>query len=482
MAPKMRTIRTIPPERTAMAEQPAAERAHNFKEVACGYTLADALRESERCLLCPDEPCIRGCPVGIDIPGFIEKIGEKDIRGAFDVLSDTTLLPAICGRVCPQEDQCEKGCTLGVRFEPVAIGRLERFVADYAAAHDLVDGGGRVPPSGRGVAVVGSGPAGLTVAADLAKRGHRVTIFEALHKAGGVLMYGIPEFRLPKQIVEREIESLKGLGVEIRTNHVIGRTFTIDELFNELGFDAVFIGTGAGLPHFPKIPGINLIGVYSANEYLTRSNLMKAYRFPEHDTPIVRGRQVAVVGGGNTAMDSVRTALRLGAERAYLVYRRSRDEMPARAEEIEHAEEEGVEIVRLAAPAALLGDEQSRVRAMRCVRMALGEPDGSGRRSPVPIAGSEFDLEVDTVVFAVGQGANPLIRSTTPDLPVTKWGYIVADPETGATQKAGVFAGGDIVTGGATVISAMGAGRRAARAIDAYLDTLPVRTPAAPHS
>jgi glutamate synthase (NADPH/NADH) small chain len=321
------------------------------------------------------------------------------------------------------------------------------------------------------VAVVGSGPAGLTVAADLAKMGHAVTIFEALHKTGGVLIYGIPEFRLPKSIVEREVNALRNLGVEIKTNHVIGRSFTVDELLDELGYEAVFIGTGAGLPHFPKIPGVNLIGVFSANEYLTRSNLMKAYKFPETDTPVIRGRNVAVIGGGNTAMDSVRTALRLGAEHAYLVYRRSKTEMPARHEEIEHAEEEGVEIIMLAAPTEILGNASSRVRAMRCIRMDLGEPDASGRRSPVPKPGSEFDLEVDTVVFAVGQGANPLIRSTTPDLPVNKWGNIIADPATGATSKKGVFAGGDIVTGGATVISAMGAWRQAARAIDKYLRT-----------
>jgi glutamate synthase (NADPH/NADH) small chain len=395
-------------------------------------------------------------------------------------VSDKNVLPAVCGRVCPQEDQCEKRCTLGVRFEPVAIGRLERFVADFAAAVEASTWVALepsdvepIPPksTGRTVAIVGSGPAGLTVAADLAKRGHQVTIFEALHEAGGVLMYGIPEFRLPKAIVRKEIDHLRGLGVDIRTNHIIGRTFTIDDLFDELGFDAVFVGTGAGLPHFPAIPGVNLIGVYSANEYLTRSNLMKAYRFPEYDTPIVRGRRVAVVGGGNTAMDAVRTALRLGAEQAHLVYRRSRDEMPARHEEVEHAEEEGVDIMLLSAPVAILGDDRSRVRAMRCVRMALGAPDASGRRTPVPIEGSDFDLEVDLVVFAVGQGANPLIRSTTPDLPVSTRGYIVADPATGATNKPGVFAGGDIVTGGATVISAMGAGRRAARAIDAYLKT-----------
>jgi len=446
-----------------------AVRRGTFDEVALGYTADDAVREAERCIECKNQPCIAGCPVDIDIRTFVTQVAARDFEAAFHTLFDKNVLPAICGRVCPQEDQCEKVCTLGVRFEPVAIGRLERFVADYAASMHWSDRAALPAPSGHRVAVVGSGPAGLTVAADLARMGHAVTIFEALHKPGGVLMYGIPEFRLPKTIVEREIAALEALGVEIRPNHVIGRTFTVDELFTELGCEAVFIGTGAGLPYFPDIPGTNLIGVYSANEYLTRSNLMKAYRFPETDTPIVRGRNVGVIGAGNTAMDAVRTALRLGAEHAYLVYRRSRNEMPARAEEIDHAEEEGVEIMLLAAPTAVLGDDRSRVRALRCVRMALGDPDASGRRSPIPIEGSEFDLEVDTVVFAVGQGANPLIRSTTPDLRVNRRGYIEADEATGATCKHGVFAGGDIVTGGATVISAMGAGRRAARAIDEYL-------------
>jgi glutamate synthase (NADPH) small chain len=461
--------------KTPMPTVDPAVRRRSFDEVTSGYSIEMARQEAERCIQCRNQPCVDGCPVEIDIPSFVRKVAENDFAGAYETLNDKNLLPAICGRVCPQEDQCEKHCTLGVRFEPVAIGRLERFVADYAAAMHAVshdNGRARPEPTGRKVAVVGSGPAGLTVAADLAKRGHSVTVFEALHKAGGVLIYGIPEFRLPKTIVEREIAKLTAFGVEIKTNHIIGRTFTVDELFRELGFDAMFIATGAGLPHFPTIPGVNFIGVYSANEYLTRSNLMKAYRFPDHDTPIVRGRGVAVVGGGNTAMDSVRTALRLGAEHAYLVYRRSRDEMPARAEEVEHAEEEGVDLLLLAAPVALVGDDRSRVRAMRCVRMELGAPDASGRRSPVPITGSEFEIDVDTVVFAVGAGANPLIRSTTPDLPVKKGGYIIADPDTGATSKAGVFAGGDIVTGGATVISAMGAGRRAARAIDAYLTHL----------
>jgi len=456
--------------KTAMPAVDPAVRRHSFGEVTTGYSVALARQEANRCIQCKNVPCVEGCPVEIDIPTFVGQVAEGDFAGAFHTLSSKNLLPSVCGRVCPQEDQCEKRCTLGVRFEPVAIGRLERFVADYAALMQLTDGAEPLPPTGHTVAVVGSGPSGLTVAADLAKLGHSVTIFEALHKPGGVLMYGIPEFRLPKTIVEREIDKLTTLGVEIKTNHVIGRTFTVDELFGELGFEALFIGTGAGLPHFPSIPGVNLVGVYSANEYLTRSNLMKAYRFPEYDTPIVRGRNVAVIGGGNTAMDSVRTALRLGAEHAYLIYRRSRDEMPARAEEAEHAEEEGVELMLLAAPVELLGDERARVRAIRCVRMELGAPDSSGRRSPIPIAGSEFDVDVDMVVFAVGAGANPLIRSTTPDLPVTRWGYIIADQETGATQKPGVFAGGDIVTGGATVISAMGAGRRAARAIHAFLE------------
>jgi glutamate synthase (NADPH/NADH) small chain len=459
--------------RTPMPAADPEVRRRSFDEVTTGYTIELARQEAARCIECRNRPCVDGCPVEIDIPAFVRQVADGEFASAFHTISDRNLLPAVCGRVCPQEEQCEARCTLGVRFEPVAIGRLERFVADYAALMQLTDHATPVAATGRTVAVVGSGPSGLTVAADLAKLGHSVTIFEALHKPGGVLIYGIPEFRLPKAIVEREIDKLTALGVRIATNQVVGRTFTIDELLGEMGFDALFIGTGAGLPHFPGIPGVNLIGVYSANEYLTRSNLMKAYRFPEHDTPIVRGRNVAVIGGGNTAMDSVRTALRLGAEHAYLIYRRSRGEMPARAEEIEHAEEEGVEVVLLAAPVALVGDERLRVQIARCIRMALGDPDASGRRRPEPIPGSEFDIPVDTVVFAVGQGANPLIRSTTPDLPVTKRGYIVADANTGATEKPGVFAGGDIVTGGATVISAMGAGRRAARAIDAYLRRAP---------
>ena len=455
--------------RTPMPCLDARARRSSFAEVATGYTLAMAVEEASRCIECRNRPCVAGCPVEIDIPAFVAQLARSDVAGAYRTLTDRNVLPAICGRVCPQEDQCEARCTLGVRFQPVSIGRLERFVADYAAEHPGVDQPVPMPrASGRRVAVVGSGPAGLTVASDLAQRGHTVTIFEALHKPGGVLIYGIPEFRLPKAIVEREIETLVRRGVEIRTNHIIGRTFTVDELLTDCGYDAVFIATGAGLPHFPDIPGVNFIGVYSANEYLTRANLMKAYLFPSYGTPPVGGLAVAVVGGGNTAIDAVRMALRLGARRAYLVYRRSRDEMPARREELDHAEEEGVELVLLTSPAAILDDGHSRVRAMQCVRMSLGEPDASGRRSPAPVAGSAFDLEVDTVVFAVGQSANPLIQSTTPDLDVTSRGTLAAD-ENGVTSKAGVFAGGDIVSGGATVISAMGAGRRAARAIDRYL-------------
>jgi glutamate synthase (NADPH/NADH) small chain len=457
-------------EKTPMPCLDPQQRRSSFDEVAAGYTIAMAVQEANRCIECRNRPCVAGCPVEIDIPTFVAQLARSDVEGAFQTLTDKNVLPAICGRVCPQEEQCEAKCTIGIRFEPVSIGRLERFVADHAAAQGFEPARSTPAPSGKRVAIIGSGPAGLTAASDLSQMGHAVTIFEALHKPGGVLIYGIPEFRLPKSIVEREIAALTERGVEIRTNHVIGRTYTVDELLTELGYDAVFIGTGAGLPHFPRIPGINLVGVYSANEYLTRANLMKAYLFPRFATPAIRGREVAVIGGGNTAMDAVRMALRLGAARAYLVYRRSRDEMPARREELEHAVEEGVELVLLTAPVAVLDDGNARVRALRCTRMMLGEPDSSGRRSPVAIPGEEFDIRVDTVVFAVGQGANPLIQSSTPDLAVTKRGTLVAD-ENGATPKPGVFAGGDIVSGGATVISAMGAGRRAARAIDRYLNT-----------
>jgi glutamate synthase (NADPH/NADH) small chain len=456
--------------KTPMPLREATARAASFDEVALGYTIEMAIAEADRCIECKNEPCVSGCPVEIDIPKFVREVAAGDMRAAWITLSGKNLLPAICGRVCPQEEQCEQKCTLGCKFEPVAIGRLERFVADHAAEQGWAVEDAVAEPSGCKVAIVGSGPAGLTAAADLARRGHGVTVFEALHKPGGVLVYGIPEFRLPKAIVAREVATLERMGVEIKTSHIIGRTFTVDELFDELGYDAVFVATGAGLPYFPDIPGVNLVGVYSANEYLTRSNLMKAYKFPESGTPVLRAKHVAVVGGGNTAMDAVRTAKRLGAEHAYLVYRRTRTEMPARHEEVEHAAEEGIEFLMLAAPTAITGNERGRVTSMRCQRMQLGEPDSSGRRSPVPIPGDEFDLDVDAIVFAVGQGANPLIRDTTPDLHVNKRGNIIADPKTGATEKPGVFAGGDIVTGGATVISAMGAGRRAARAIHEYLE------------
>jgi glutamate synthase (NADPH) small chain len=454
---------------TPMPARDPEARTASFDEVALGYTMELALQEAARCIECRHRPCVEGCPVGVDIPGFVSAVAGGDMPGAWSLLTAQNLLPGICGRVCPQEEQCEQLCALAKKFESVAIGRLERFVADYAAAQGFTLAAGDAEPTGRRVAIVGSGPAGLSAAADLARCGHAVTIFEALHQAGGVLVYGIPEFRLPKHIVAREVEALARLGVEIRTNYVIGRTLTIDDLFVREGFDAVFIASGAGLPYFPRIPGVNLVGVYSANEYLTRSNLMKAYRFPDADTPMIRAPRVAVIGGGNTAMDAVRTAKRVGADRAWLIYRRSREEMPARREEIAHAEEEGIEFLLLAAPVEILGDARSRVRGLRCQRMELGPADASGRRSPQPVPGAFFELDAEVVVFAIGQGANPLIRSTTPDLHTNKWGYIVADAETGATEKPGVFAGGDVVTGGATVISAMGAGRRAAAAIDRYL-------------
>lgn len=454
--------------RQKMPEQDPKIRAKNFDEVPFGYTPELALLEASRCLQCKKPSCIEGCPVSIDIPGFISLILKEDFLGAARKIKEMNSLPAVCGRVCPQEDQCEKQCILGKKGEPVAIGRLERFAADF----ERTQGDFIIPPldrsTGKKVAVVGSGPAGLTLAGDLIKKGHQVIIFEALHKAGGVLVYGIPEFRLPKAIVQAEVEYLQKLGVEIRTNMVIGKIYTVDELLAN-GYDAIFLGTGAGLPTFMNIPGENLNGVYSANEYLTRSNLMKAYLFPKYDTPIARGKKVAVLGGGNVAMDAARTALRLGAEDVYIVYRRSKKELPARIEEVHHAEEEGVQFYFLTLPVEILGNEDGWVCGMRCQRMELGEPDESGRRRPIPIPGSEFALEVDMVIVAIGTGANPLIPSTTPDLKTNKWGYIIADPETGATSKKGVYAGGDIVTGSATVILAMGAGRKAAQAIHKYL-------------
>jgi glutamate synthase (NADPH/NADH) small chain len=454
--------------RQPMPEQDPKVRARNFDEVPLGYTPNMAKIEALRCIQCKNRPCMEGCPVEIDIPGFIALIAEGDFLGAIRKIKETNALPAVCGRVCPQETQCEELCVRGKKGEPVAIGRLERFVADSERAAGSVAIPEIAKPSGKRIAIVGSGPAGLTVAGDLIKLGHEVTIFEALHIPGGVLVYGIPEFRLPKAIVAAEIDYLKRLGVKVQSSHVIGRIASVDELLSE-GFDAVFLGLGAGLPTFMNIPGENYNGVYSANEYLTRSNLMKAYLFPEYDTPIVKGKNVAVIGGGNVAVDAARTAMRLGADNVYLVYRRSRVEMPARDEEIHHAEEEGIQFHLLTAPLKYIGNEKGWVTGMECQRMELGEPDSSGRRRPIPIPGSEFIKEVDTVVVAIGTGANPLVQSTTPGLETNKWGYIIVDEETGQTTKKGVYAGGDIVTGAATVILAMGAGRKAARAMHEYV-------------
>jgi len=449
-----------------MREQPPEERIHNFAEVPFGYTEDEAVLEAERCLQCPNAPCIEGCPVGINIPLFIEHVKNRRFAEAIATIMEANSLPAVCGRVCPQESQCQGVCTLGKRFEPVAIGRLERFCADWAAENAPVRV--EVPrETGKRVAVIGSGPAGLTAAGELRKLGHAVTVFEVLHAPGGVLMYGIPEFRLPKEIVKREIDSLCSIGVEILVNRVVGRLVTVDQLLAD-GYDAVFIGTGAGLPRFLGVPGENLNGVYSANEFLTRTNLMRAYLFPEYDTPIKVGRRVVTVGGGNVAMDSSRTALRLGAEESIILYRRGEVELPAREEEVHHAKEEGVRFELLTSPVEFIG-ESGMLRAVRCIRMELGEPDESGRRRPVPIPDSEFEIEADTAVIAIGNQPHPLIPQTTAGLEVSRRGNIVADPRTGETSKPGVFAGGDIVTGAATVIEAMGAGKRAAAAIDAYL-------------
>lgn len=455
-----------------MPVQAPAVRAHNFTEVALGYDEETAVAEAARCLHCKVPQCRKGCPVAVDIPAFIGKIKERDFTGALLKIKETNALPAVCGRVCPQENQCEKHCILAKKGEAVAIGRLERFVADTYMAKALPIKPVEYDEKALKVAVIGSGPSGLSCAGDLAKRGYKVTVFEALHKAGGVLSYGIPEFRLPKdKVVAREIAAIEKLGVKFELDAVAGRLFTVDELLTDEGFAAVFIGTGAGLPRFQGIPGESLNGVYSANEFLTRCNLMKAYKFPEYATPIKVGKSVAVIGGGNVAMDAARTALRLGAEKVAIVYRRSEAELPARSEEVEHAKEEGIEFKLLNNPVAITGDEAGWVKSMRCVKMELGEPDASGRRRPVPIAGSEFDMPVDTVIVAIGTGPNPIMAHTTPDLELTKRGNIAADEETGATSKAGVFAGGDIVTGAATVILAMGAGRKAAKAIDEYLQS-----------
>jgi len=454
--------------RVPMPKQEPEARAQNYDEVARGYTEEDAQAEASRCIRCKKRPCVGGCPVGVYIPEFITALQEGDMAEAVRALKANNALPGICGRVCPQETQCEEVCTLAKKGAPVAIGRLERYVADWELNHqnDLIP---TVPPAtGKRVAVVGSGPAGLTVAADLAKLGHQVTMFESLHVAGGVLMYGIPEFRLPKRIVQTEADYVRSLGVEIKLDSVIGKTFTVDKLLTD-GYDAVFLGTGAGLPMFLNIPGEQLNGVYSANEFLTRINLMKAYLFPEYDTPIKIGRKVAVIGGGNVAMDAARCALRLGAAETHIIYRRSRSELPARLEEVENAEEEGVIFKLLTGPLRFLGNDRGWVTGMECIEMELGEPDDSGRRRPIPKAGSEFTLDVDTVVVALGTSPNPLVPATTAGLKTTKRGTVVVDEETGETTKPGVWAGGDVVTGAATVISAMGAGKRAAASIDAHL-------------
>ena len=465
------------PKRHPMPTQDPAQRARNFSEVALGYDADTAVAEALRCLGCKNRPCVSGCPVNVRIPEFIDKIKECDFEGAYEIISSSSSLPAVCGRVCPQETQCEAKCVRGIKGESVGIGRLERFVADWHNAHDTAP---KARPSSNGhkVAIIGSGPSGLTCAGDLAKCGFEVTVFEALHTAGGVLVYGIPEFRLPKEIVKKEVDNLKALGVKIETNMIIGKTLTVDELF-EMGYEAVYIASGAGLPNFMGIPGESYNGVYSANEFLTRSNLMKAYK-DEPMTPIMKGGKVAVVGGGNVAMDAARTALRLGAEKVYIVYRRSLDELPARREEVEHAEEEGIVFMLLTNPTEILGynnpDDRRDPRngfvvGMKCVKMELGEPDERGRRRPVEVKGSEFTIDVDTVVMSIGTSPNPLIKSTTKGLEVNSRGGIVVEDETGKTSKEAVYAGGDAVTGAATVISAMGAGKAAAAAINNYINS-----------
>ena len=467
----------VSPVKTPMREQPASERVRNNDEVPFGYSPEEAMLEAERCLMCKKPKCIAGCPVEIDIPGFIQFIADHKFREGINLLKEKNILPAVCGRVCPQEEQCEKECVVGVKNEPVAIGRLERFLADWEAEQGEAELPPKTKSTKKKIVIVGAGPAGITAAADLVRMGHKVDMFEALHEPGGVLVYGIPEFRLPKQIVFREIHYLERLGVRIFMDHVIGKIKSIDELLQE--YDAVFLGTGAGLPWFLNVPGENLNGVYSANEYLTRANLMKAYLFPKYKTPIVRGKRVATVGGGNVAMDCARTALRLGAEKSFIIYRRSRTEMPARDEEIHHAEQEGVIFQNLSNPAAFHGNENNWVKEAECIKMKLGEPDDSGRRRPVPIPDANFMVPVDVVVIAIGNSPNPLIPSTTPDIEVGKWGNIVTDPETGKTSKPGVFAGGDVATGAATVILAMGAGKVAARNIHEYVMNGPDKKTAA---
>ncbi|MDO4553940.1 MAG: NADPH-dependent glutamate synthase [Lachnospiraceae bacterium] len=453
-----------------MPEQEPDVRNKNFKEVALGYTKEMAMEEATRCLNCKNKPCVNGCPVNVPIPAFIEKVAAGDFEGAYEVITSENALPAICGRVCPQENQCEGKCVRGIKGEPVAIGRMERFVADYHMAN-AKEKPVAIEKNGKKIAVVGSGPAGITCAGELIKKGYDVTVFEALHKPGGVLSYGIPEFRLPKALVAKEIESVEKLGVDIETNVIVGRSITIDELMEE-GYEAVFVGSGAGLPRFLNIPGENLLGVYSANEFLTRVNLMKGYEFPKMPTPVKIGKRVAVVGAGNVAMDAARTAKRLGAEEVYIVYRRSEEEAPARLEELHHAKEEGIIFRFLNNPAQIIGDENGWVKGMEVVKQELGEADASGRRSPKPIEGSNYIIDLDTVVIAIGQSPNPLIRQTTPGLDTQKWGGIIVEEETMATSKEGVYAGGDTVTGAATVILAMGAGKKAAQAIDRKLSII----------
>ncbi len=454
--------------RQVMPEQEAAVRAKNFEEVPMGQSLETAIIEASRCIQCKKPACVEGCPVGVDIPGFIKLIQEERMSDAISKIWEKNSLPAVCGRVCPQEIQCEGNCIIGKKGEPVAIGNLERFVADYERKKKSADKPKKAAATGKKVAVVGSGPSGLTVASDLILKGHEVTIFEAFHKPGGVLVYGIPEFRLPKEIVFSEVAGLEEIGVNVMCNAVIGRSMTLEELFAD-GFDAIYLGVGAGLPTFLNIPGENLTGVFSANEYLTRSNLMKAYLFPEYDTPVIKGKNVITLGAGNVAMDSARTALRLGAKTSRIVYRRTMDEVPARGAEVHHAEEEGVKFFFLTSPVKFSGDENGRLTTMTGLKMKLGEPDASGRRRPLPIEGSEFDLECDLAIIAVGAGANPLLTKSTEGLELNKWGYIVADEKNGKTSKKAVWAGGDIVTGSATVILAMGAGRQAADSIHEYL-------------
>ncbi len=454
------------PPRQKMPERPVEERIKTFEEVALGYTEEQAVLEAQRCLQCPRPMCVEGCPVRVPIPQFIALVREKKFIEAARKIKEANVFPAICGRVCPQENQCEGSCVLGKRYEPVAIGRLERFVADYERAQNAVEIPPTPEPTGKKVAIVGSGPSGLACAGELAKKGHKVTVYEAFHKPGGVLVYGIPEFRLPKSIVEAEVEYVKKLGVEILTDHIIGKTITIPELREE--YDAVYLATGAGLPKFLGIPGENLKGVYSANEFLTRANLMKAYRFPEYDTPIKVGRRVAVIGAGNVAMDAARTALRLGAEEVTIVYRRTEHECPARKEELEHAKEEGVKMLMLTSPIRLMGDDFYNVEWMECIQYKLGEPDESGRRRPIPLEGSEFSIRVDTVIIAIGQTPNPTVQEGVEGLETHSWGGIVVD-EDGKTTLEGVWAGGDVATGAATVIRAMGAGKKAAEDIDRYL-------------